>query len=133
MANVMIRQLKPMFSENDHNNCPAVMQLLDRVGNKWTIIVMGILTEGPMRFNAIQRSIEGLSHRVLTLTLRGLERDGLVERRAFPTIPPKVEYELTLLGISLIGPVEYLMAWVRDHRLAIDEARDVFDRRNNAE
>ena len=76
-------------------NCKALGRILDRIADKWSIMVVGVLSHGPMRFNALQRSIPGISHRMLTLTLRGLERDGLVKRIAFATIPPRVDYELT--------------------------------------
>src|SRR3546814_19576654 len=77
-------------------NCKALGQILERVGDKWTILIVGALaTQGVMRFNALQREIPGVSHKVLTTTLRALERDGLVSRTAFATIPPRVDYELT--------------------------------------
>ena len=82
--------------------CRTISTLLSRIGDKWTVMVVGALADGPVRFNAMLRGIDGLSHRMLTLTLRGLERDGLVKRTSYPTIPPKVEYELTKLGRSLI-------------------------------
>lgn len=91
-------RLHLVADDADHSGCRALLQVLDRIGDKWTVMVVGTLARGPMRFNAIQRAINGISHRMLTLTLRGLERDGMVERRAFATIPPKVEYELTPLG-----------------------------------
>ena len=90
-------------------------------------MVVGVLSGGPQRFNTILRTIGGVSHRMLTLTLRGLERDGLVTRTIYPTIPPKVEYELTEMGSSLIGPLRTLSAWGRTNRPAIEEARAQFD------
>jgi DNA-binding HxlR family transcriptional regulator len=95
-------------------NCKALGRILDRIADKWTIMVVGVLSHGPMRFNALQRSIPGISHRMLTLTLRGLERDGLVTRIAFATIPPRVDYELTEAGHSLTEPLKTLAAW-HDH------------------
>jgi DNA-binding HxlR family transcriptional regulator len=112
----------------DAETCKALGNILDRVGDKWTVMVVGILSEGPMRFNALQRAVEGVSHRMLTLTLRGLERDGLVKRTAFPTVPPRVDYELTKLGHSLKPPLETLAEWARVHRGAIERARKSFDR-----
>jgi DNA-binding HxlR family transcriptional regulator len=106
-----------------------ISSLLDRVGDKWTVMVVGVLADGPVRFNAIMREVGGVSHRMLTLTLRGLERDGIVERRAFPTIPPKVEYELTPLGRSLAEPLEEVMNWVRLNKEIIEKARGAFDAR----
>jgi len=111
----------------DHEDCRAVLQMLDRVGNKWTVMVVGALSDGPVRFNAIMRAVDGISHRMLTLTLRALERDGLVTRTAYATIPPKVEYELTDLGHSLIEPLRALGTWVARNRPAIEAARARFD------
>lgn len=101
----------------------ALGKVLDRIGDKWTMIVVGNLSNGAMRFNALLRAVGGVSHRMLTLTLRGLEEDGLVKRTVFPTVPPKVEYELTAIGASLIEPLEYLLAWAEKHQAAIETAR----------
>ena len=119
----------PKFADSDHSQCQMISSLLDRVGDKWTVMVVGVLADGPVRFNAIMREVGGVSHRMLTLTLRGLERDGIVKRRAFPTIPPKVEYELTPLGQSLVEPLEQVMNWVRLNQEIIEKARGVFDAR----
>jgi DNA-binding HxlR family transcriptional regulator len=113
--------------DDPHADCRALGQVLDRIGDKWTIMVVGALSHGPLRFNALMRRIGGVSHRMLTLTLRGLERDGLVRRTAFPTIPPRVDYELTPLGHSLIAPLAALSQWGRDHRTEIESARSAFD------
>lgn len=94
-------------------------------------MVVGSLSNGPLRFNAIMREIGGVSHRMLTLTLRGLERDGLVTRTAYATIPPKVEYELTELGRSLIEPLRVLAAWAVQHRPAMERARVKFETAKN--
>ena len=114
-------------NEETQAECHALAQVLDRVGDKWTAMVVGVLSGGPQRFNTILRTIGGVSHRMLTLTLRGLERDGLVTRTMFPTIPPKVEYELTEIGRSLIEPLMTLSAWGRKNRSAIEEARARYD------
>lgn len=111
----------------DAETCKALGNILDRVGDKWTVMVVGILSDGPMRFNALQRAVAGVSHRMLTLTLRGLERDGLVKRTAFATVPPRVDYELTKLGHSLKMPLEVLAEWVAANRAAIEHARQTFD------
>jgi DNA-binding HxlR family transcriptional regulator len=111
----------------DAETCKALGSILDRVGDKWTVMVVGILSDGPMRFNALQRAVAGVSHRMLTLTLRGLERDGLVKRTAFATVPPRVDYELTKLGCSLKSPLETLAEWVRVNQSAIEDARKTFD------
>src|SRR5712672_4391447 len=111
--------------------CLAAREVLNRVGDKWSIYIVGYLRDGPLRFNALRRSIEGISQRMLTLTLRGLERDGLVTRTIFPTIPPRVDYELTDLGRGLAQPVQALGQWAYDHRTEIEDARARFDRRND--
>jgi DNA-binding HxlR family transcriptional regulator len=110
-------------------NCRAVSEVLARVGDKWTVLVVSTLGSGPLRFNALKRAIGGISQRMLTLTLRALERDGLVTRTIFPSVPPRVEYELTQLGRSLLVPVSALAGWAIEHRGAIDGARRTFDAR----
>jgi DNA-binding HxlR family transcriptional regulator len=109
------------------DDCRAVSEVLARVGDKWTILVVGELGPGPRRFNEIRKALGSISQRMLTLTLRGLERDGLVTRTVFPTIPPKVEYELTALGRSLLVPVSGIGLWARQNRAAIQQARQRFD------
>lgn len=104
-------------------SCLSNADILERVGNKWTVLVIGGLTHGPVRFNALLRSIDGISHRMLTRTLRGLQEDGLVERRAYPTVPPHVEYELTALGHSLTEPLRSLVVWASDNRDDVTRAR----------
>ncbi|MFG3591258.1 winged helix-turn-helix transcriptional regulator [Bradyrhizobium sp. RDI18] len=113
--------------DHDHEACRALGQILDRIGDKWTVMVVGALSRGPLRFNALMRTIGGVSHRMLTLTLRALERDGLVTRTAYLTIPPKVEYELTPLGRSLIEPLRVLSGWAIENRPAIESSRAAFD------
>ena len=113
-------------------NCQAVSDVLARVGDKWTVLTVSILGRGPMRFNELKRTIGGVSQRMLTLTVRALERDGLVTRTVYPSVPPRVEYELTALGRSLLSPVSALAAWAIDHRGAIDGARRKFDARDPA-
>ena len=113
-------------------DCRAVSEVLARVGDKWTILVVVVLGDGRKRFNEIRRSLGSISQRMLTLTLRGLERDGLATRTVYPTVPPRVEYELTKLGRSLLEPVSGLGAWARQNRAAIEEARRRFDSTVNA-
>ena len=108
-------------------DCRAVSEVLSRVGDKWTILVVSELGNGPKRFNEIRRALGSISQRMLTLTLRGLERDGLVTRTVFPTIPPRVDYELTRLGRSLLEPVSGIGLWARQNRAAIQAARTRFD------
>jgi DNA-binding HxlR family transcriptional regulator len=108
-------------------DCRAVSEVLARVGDKWTVLVVSLLGDGPKRFNEIRRSLGSISQRMLTLTLRALERDGLVTRTVYPTIPPRVDYELTRLGHSLLEPVSGLGLWARQNRSAIEAARRRFD------
>jgi DNA-binding HxlR family transcriptional regulator len=108
-------------------DCRAVSEVLARVGDKWTVLVVGTLGDGPKRFNELRRALGSISQRMLTLTLRGLERDGLVTRTVFATVPPRVDYELTRLGRSLLEPVSALGLWARKNRTAIQGARLRFD------
>jgi len=117
----------------DHTDCRKVSQILSRIGDKWSVLVVMLLRGGPRRFNEIKRMVGGVSQRMLTLTLRGLERDGLVTRTMFPTIPPRVDYELTDLGRSLSEPVLALGSWAQAHLAEIDAARERFDRRAEAD
>jgi DNA-binding HxlR family transcriptional regulator len=105
----------------------AVREVLDRVGDKWSVLVVELLAEEPRRFGRLRRSIEGISQRMLTLSLRALERDGLVKRTVFPTVPPSVEYALTPLGRTLREPVCSLASWASKHRVEIQAARERFD------
>jgi len=113
-------------------DCRAVSSVLARVGDKWSVLIIVLLGNGPKRFNEIKRMIGGISQRMLTLTLRGLERDGLVKRTQFPTIPPRVDYELTQLGQSLWETVKPLGAWAQGHVKHITRARATFDKKTNA-
>src|SRR3974390_2698660 len=92
-------------------DCRAVSDVLARVGDKWSVLVVTLLGKGPRRFNELRRAIGGISQRMLTLTLRGLERDGLVTRTVYPTVPPRVDYGLTTLGRDLLVPVSALGEW----------------------
>jgi len=112
---------------NRKETCPAVREVLHRVGDKWSVQIVALLGDGAMRFSDLRRSIEGISQRMLTLTLRGLERDGLVTRTVFPEIPPRVEYELTRLGQTLLEPISGLAEWAAAYRTSIQEARERFD------
>ena len=107
--------------------CKATREILDRVGDKWSLYIIASLANGTRRFNELRRSIDGISQRMLTLTLRGMERDGLVTRTIYPTIPPRVDYELTGLGRTLLGPVMALVNWANDNRFAIAESHKRFD------
>jgi DNA-binding HxlR family transcriptional regulator len=124
----------PVLPPNAHldSDCRGVASILARVGDKWSVFVIMLLGNGPRRFNEIKRMVGGISQRMLTLTLRGLERDGLVTRTVFPTIPPRVDYELTDLGRGLWQPVEALGIWATEHQTEIQDARARFERRNDA-
>ncbi|OLP45516.1 winged helix-turn-helix transcriptional regulator [Rhizobium oryziradicis] len=111
----------------DRRSCDAVNSVLNRVGDKWSVLLVMSLAHGPCRFNELKRRIDGISQRMLTLTLRGLERDGLVKRTVFATVPPRVDYELTPLGHSLRKPIEALGNWAFDHYECIVAARAEFD------
>jgi DNA-binding HxlR family transcriptional regulator len=108
-------------------DCRAVSGILQRVGDKWTVLVIGKLGDGPMRFNELRSAVGGISQKMLTTTLRGLERDGFVTRTVFPTIPPRVDYELTDLGIELLEPVTALGEWARMNTGRVNAARARFD------
>ncbi len=113
--------------------CPRISQVLARVGEKWSVLIIIMLSERARRFSELKRAIGGISQRMLTLSLRGLERDGVVKRTVFAVVPPRVEYELTPLGRSLHAPVSALGEWVRAHLDEIDAARQAFDRREASE
>jgi len=113
--------------EPSDGECLAVREVLSRVGDKWSVLVVSLLGAEPLRFSELRRSIEGISQRMLTLTLRGLERDGLVTRTVHPTLPPSVEYALTPLGRTLLEPVAALSSWARKNRTNIQAARERFD------
>lgn len=112
----------------DSDACAVVRETLERMGDKWTLLVVLGLSEGPLRFNALQRVIVGISHRMLSVTLRRLERDGLVLRTAYPEVPPRVEYALTPLGASFIGAAMGVTEWARGADEEIRRHREVFDR-----
>ena len=107
--------------------CRRISDILSRIGDKWSLLVIRQLGDGPLRFSEIKRSLGSISQKMLTATLRGLERDGFVSRTVFPTVPPRVDYELTRLGRSLLEPVNGLSLWARQHRAAIADARERFD------
>jgi DNA-binding HxlR family transcriptional regulator len=118
----------------DPGECTMVSETLARIGDKWTVLVVELLCEGrgPVRFNEIRRAVHGISQRMLTLTLRSLERDGLVTRTVHPTVPPRVDYELTKLGRSLRVPLVAVAEWVRANGTSIHAARQVFDATSTA-
>jgi DNA-binding HxlR family transcriptional regulator len=121
----MRRQLP---AERTESTCLA-RDVLDRVGDKWSVIVIYQLAAGPRRFTELKRDVEGISQRMLTVTLRGLERDGLLTRTVYPVVPPRVDYQLTPLGETLLDSVSQLMGWTLDHLADIDQARKDYDAR----
>jgi DNA-binding HxlR family transcriptional regulator len=108
-------------------DCRNLSSILAIVGDKWTVLIVVLLGDGPKRFNEIKRMVGGISQRMLTFTLRGLERDGLVTRTVYPTTPQRVEYELTRLGSTLWEAVEPLGSWARAHVGEIQKSRERFD------
>ena len=120
------------FQRPDPNteDCRVLSSILALVGDKWTVLIVVLLGDGPKRFNEIKRMVGGISQRMLTFTLRGLERDGLVARTVFPTTPPRVDYALTKLGGTLWEAVEPLSSWARAHVEEILKSREQFDERS---
>src|SRR5580700_8887981 len=114
-----------------HADCGKVSQILARIGEKWSMLIVMLLRDGPRRFNEIKRSTGGISQQMLTRSLRGLERDGMVTRTLYPTSPPQVEYSLTALGQALAEPVTILGLWAQKHLPEIEAARAGFDQRAN--
>lgn len=112
--------------------CP-VRDVLDRLGDAWSYLVVLQLTAGPHRFNALKRAVDGISQRMLTVTLRSLERDGLAARKVFPTTPPQVEYSLTEMGHSLAEPMRALTSWASSHHDNVRASRRAYDARRDAD
>jgi DNA-binding HxlR family transcriptional regulator len=106
-----------------------VREILERVGDKWSLFVIFRLGDGPQRFTELKHTVDGISQRMLTVTLRGLERDGIVTRTVYPVVPPRVDYELTKMGQALIDAVGSLMAWADAHLDEVDAARQEYDAR----
>lgn len=115
----------------DPSACP-VRDVLDRIGEKWTTLLLILLAEGPKRFSQLQRGVPDISKRMLTQSLRNLERDGLVTRTVYPTKPPSVEYALTPMGQSVMTPLAHLLNWAETHHHGIQQARDAFDQAQEA-
>lgn len=110
-------------------NACLVRGVLDRVGDKWSVHVIHLLGSGTRRFSDLRRSIDGISQRMLTVTLRGLERDGLVTRTVYPVVPPRVDYALTPLGETLLATICDLVRWAEVHTADVDAARTRYDGR----
>lgn len=112
----------------DESNCAPIREILDRVGDKWSLYIIATLYAGPQRFNEIKREVDGISQRMLTLTLRSLERDGLLTRTVSGSAPLRVEYDLTPVGRSLRAPIIELINWAIDNRGRMEKARANYDR-----
>jgi len=107
-------------------DCPT-RRVLDRIADKWTVLIVGALEKGTLRFGELRRQVRGISQKVLTETLRGLERDGIVNRRVYAAVPPKVEYSLTSLGRSLAGMLESVRSWAETHIKAVLKSQKAHD------
>jgi DNA-binding HxlR family transcriptional regulator len=118
---------EPVVSCGDEHEDCGIREVLDRIGDKWSVLVIVELAQGVRRFRQLQRAIPGISQRMLTLTVRRLERDGLINRTVHPTVPPQVEYKLTTMGHSLTYLVKALADWSAEHRDAIAHARQEWD------
>jgi len=122
-----VTSMKPTCETHLPDDCRAVSEILARVGDKWSVLIVMRLSEEPKRFSKLRDQIGGISHKMLSATLRGLERDGLVTRTVHPTIPPQVEYSLTELGHELTQPVSALGEWALRNQSRIHDARTRFD------
>lgn len=116
-----------VLSARDSDTC-RIREILDRVGDKWSLTVISELGRGSQRFTELKNAIPGISQRMLTATLRGLERDGLVGRTVHPVVPPRVDYELTPLGLTLLETAWAVMTWALDHMDDVDKARFAYDK-----
>jgi len=126
MSDTHLLETKPPWDVFD-SHCPT-RQVLDRIADKWTVLIIRRLSSGTLRFAQLRRAVDGISQKVLTSTLRGLERDGIVTRRIYASVPPKVEYSLTGLGRSLCSLVEGICGWAEANIEQVQEAREVYDR-----
>lgn len=129
VPSMLATELPTPVPTGEHEACP-VTDVLQRVGDKWSVLVIALLGRHPYRYNELHRSIDGISQRMLTRTLRALEIDGLVDRVVFPTVPPTVEYSLTPLGITLLRPLSALADWAVEHSADIAAARQAHSARN---
>ncbi|RYG23578.1 MAG: transcriptional regulator [Burkholderiales bacterium] len=119
-------------SSDKVETCNAMGDILNRIGDKWSVMIVGYLKRKTMRFNELRHAIGGISQRMLTLTLRNLERDGLVTRTVYPEIPPRVEYQLTELGRTLTEPLDALWNWASEHQHDVGIARRAYDDSHSA-
>jgi DNA-binding HxlR family transcriptional regulator len=121
------------LNSGEHSECVVVREILDRVGDKWSVLVIALLGKQGQRFSELRRAIDGISQRMLTLTLRQLERDGLVSRTVHATVPPRVDYALTPLGESVLEPLTALMGWAQQHGTDVAAARREYEARQEEE
>ena len=112
-----------------NKNCPTRM-VLDRIADKWTVLVVGALQGKTKRFGELKKAVDGISQKMLTKTLRGMERDGLIKRKAYPTIPPKVEYSLTPLGVTLVDLLQNIQFWAENNIEQIISSQRKFDNKS---
>jgi DNA-binding HxlR family transcriptional regulator len=129
---VRLSSLEPIALMCKGEHAKAARELLTRVGDKWSILLVVTLAHAPghrARFSELHKRVDGISQRMLTTTLRNLERDGFLNREVFAEVPPRVEYQLTSLGLSLLRPMEQLVRWIGGNWPAIKEARESFDNR----
>ncbi len=119
-------QMQDLCSADTRDYAP-LRDVLDRICDKWSLLILGMLDDGPMRFTELHRAVSGISQRMLTLTLRNLHRDGLVSRTSYPEIPPRVEYAVTDFGRSLVPAVLAIAAWAHQHHDQLEANRDAFD------
>jgi DNA-binding HxlR family transcriptional regulator len=123
---------KVRTAEHAGGVCPAVDEAVALMGNRWTVLVLGALAnQGTLRYNELQRAVDGISQRMLTLTLKKLEENGFVKRTIFPVVPPRVDYELTPLGCTLVKPLEALLDWTLENRDTMAEARRAYASASN--
>ncbi|MGC4936425.1 winged helix-turn-helix transcriptional regulator [Kribbella sp. DT2] len=120
------------FQWDTREDC-EVRQILDRIGDKWSLLVIALLDHRSLRFTELKKTIDGISQRMLTVTLRQLERDGLVRRTVHPVVPPRVDYELTPLGVTLHATIQSLVTWTETHQTEVASARAAYDIRTTAE
>ena len=123
--------MKPTHIQ-ETEDCRQISGMLSRIGDKWTVLVVNYLGDGKLRFSELQRKVGGISQKMLTVTLRNLERDGFVTRTILPTSPPSVEYSLTDLGRDLLVPVRSIADWTRANMNRIEESRRIFDRKHES-
>lgn len=126
-----MRESLPSICRSEEST--AVRDFLGKIGDRWSVLVIVMLAKTPQnraRFSELQRMVDGISQRMLTTTLRNLERDGFLSREVFPEVPPRVEYELTDIGLTLLGPMQHLVDWVGLNWKLIKQARETFDSRS---